>query len=149
MRTVAAFLRDERGSYTIEFCLWIPVFFFFLAATIDASLLYLTHNANWNAARDLARRITTGEITVDNWDAHVARVEGTVLIGGNAGKYFIPEPNWTDDEAQVVISIEIGEADAFGIFTVAHWWYGYSGDSTMETRHLTASVTMRKEPALI
>jgi Flp pilus assembly protein TadG len=47
------FLRDERGSATIEFVLWVPVFMILLVATTDASILYLHHTEMWNVSRDV------------------------------------------------------------------------------------------------
>ena len=131
MQTAIAFFRDERGSYTIEFCLWIPVFFFFLAATIDASMIYLTHNAIWNAARDLARGVTIGQITQENYREELGQ---TLLIGGN--DYYAPEPDWDGSEIKIIIEMSVSDAGAFGIFSVV-------GDK------LVAAVTMRREPPVI
>ena len=60
MRSVLTFLRDDRGSQTIEFVLWLPIIGALLVIISYASILYTTHTEMWNVARDTARRMTTG-----------------------------------------------------------------------------------------
>lgn len=55
------FLRDEGGTATMEMLLWLPLLFFLLVLTIDASLVYLRHGEMWNVARDLARTVAAGQ----------------------------------------------------------------------------------------
>ena len=159
MGKISAFLRDERGSYTIEFCLWIPMFLVFLAATVDASLLYLTHNNMWNAARDTARRASTGEL--GDYAAIVNHLEGTLLLGGN--EYWLPPGQGIDPlnkEVTVAIQTTIADASLFNIFGAVDWWFGsYSpgeeyyacgegrGGSIMGCA-LHAQVVMPLEPAI-
>jgi Flp pilus assembly pilin Flp len=71
--SVGRFLRDEGGSATIEFVLWVPVFAFILMATVDATILYLHHTEMWNVARDTTRRMAEGSIlTVSGAEAYAA-----------------------------------------------------------------------------
>ncbi|HUF56616.1 MAG TPA: TadE/TadG family type IV pilus assembly protein [Thermohalobaculum sp.] len=157
MGLISAFLRDERGSYTIEFCLWIPMFLFFLAATVDASLLYLTHNNMWNAARDAARRASTGEL--EDYDAIRNHLEGTLLLGGT--RYFLPPGQGIDEankEVTVAIQTQVGDASLFNIFGWVGWWFGsYSpgeegyacnNDGNIMGCALHAEVRMALEPQL-
>lgn len=152
MNQISAFIRDERGSYTIEFCLWIPVFFFFLAATIDASLLYLTHNAMWNAARDTARRVTVGEFT-SQAEAEEAAKDAVTVNQRIVTTKVSPFTNPSEDEVTVVIEAPVRDAAAFGIFGVVDWWYGYSPgdgpDGNVLDRYLHAKVIMRLEPDIV
>ncbi len=60
MRGILTFLRDDRGSQTIEFVLWLPIIGALLVIISYASILYTTHTEMWNVARDTARRMTTG-----------------------------------------------------------------------------------------
>ena len=164
MRTIWAFLREDRGSYTIEFCLWIPMFLVFLAATVDASLLYMTHNNMWNAARDTARRASTGEFKND--EEIIDHLEGVLLLGGN--RYFLPITEMIDrtgeagngPEVRVAIQTTIADASLFNIFGAIDWWFGayspgeenygcasaYEGNIMSCALH--AEVKMRLEPAL-
>ncbi len=54
MRSVFAFLGDEKAAVTIEFVLWVPIFVGLLVFVTDASIIYLTHSEMWSVARDLA-----------------------------------------------------------------------------------------------
>ena len=161
MGLLAAFLRDERGSYTIEFCLWIPMFLVFLAATVDASLLYLTHNNMWNAARDTARRVSTGEIDSKE-EAYEALERRLVYTDGYVFGY--GKGNDGDGNvAKIVVQIPMADASLFNIFAAVNWWFGsfspgeetYScGGTNVDSAGtimgclLHAEVTMALEPAL-
>ncbi len=60
MRGILSFLRDDRGSQSVEFLLWVPVFVALLIIVMDASTLYITQTEMENVARDTARRIVKG-----------------------------------------------------------------------------------------
>ena len=60
MRSFQSFLRDERGSETIQFVSWIPLFAFLLITVTDVSFLYLAHTEMSSIARDVARRMSAG-----------------------------------------------------------------------------------------
>lgn len=54
------FVKDETGSVTIEFVLWVPVFVLILAITVDATILFMTQANLWSIARDTTRQMATG-----------------------------------------------------------------------------------------
>lgn len=137
MTRLLDFLRDEDGSHTVEFVIWVPLFVFFLAATIDASVLYLTHTEMWNVARDAARRMSTRQFNEEEAARH-ARDE--LLMGGR--QYYI-NASMQDEEATVVIRTYIWDASVFGIFGIFA-----SAGSSAELRTLDAVVTMRMEPPI-
>jgi Flp pilus assembly protein TadG len=56
------FVRDERGTATIEMLIWTPLFLFLLFLTVDASILYWRHAEMWTAARDVARAVSSGSL---------------------------------------------------------------------------------------
>lgn len=60
MLSTLNFLRDDRGSQSIEFILWVPIFVALLIIVMDASTLYITQTEMENVARDTARRIIKG-----------------------------------------------------------------------------------------
>ncbi len=60
MRSILGFVRDDRGSQTIEFMLWIPIFVGLLIIVMDATTLYITQTEMENVARDTARRMVNG-----------------------------------------------------------------------------------------
>ncbi len=123
------FLRDEQGSATIEFVLWVPVFVILLVATTDATILYLHHTEMWNVSRDVARRVSVGDLT--EADA-VAVVENEMFLYSSAYTVATSLPN----EVNVMIQIQTSVADAsvFGFF------------KPVLDRYLTALVVMRREP---
>lgn len=59
-RAVSKLWRDEAGSSTVEFVLWVPLFAFLLMLTVNASFVYMDLTRMENAARDGARRIAMG-----------------------------------------------------------------------------------------
>ena len=122
------FVRDERGSVTIEFVIWVMPFIFMLAATVDASMLYLTHTEMWNVSRDLARRLAIGDMT-EAEAVDEARKE--LFLYGN--DYTLATSVGTD--VVVEISTSFKDASVFGIF------------GAVIDGNLTARVVMRKEPA--
>ena len=60
MRGILSFLRDDRGSQSVQFLLWVPVFVALLIIVMDATTLYITQTEMENVARDTARRIVKG-----------------------------------------------------------------------------------------
>ncbi len=62
-RGLGAFLRGNRGSITIEFVIWMPVFLAILGIMTDAATMYIRQANMWNVARDAARGMATGQFT--------------------------------------------------------------------------------------
>ena len=127
--TVSRFLRDEHGSATIEFVLWVPIFVVILVAATDATVLYLHHTEMWNVSRDVARRVAVGDMT--EADAATA-VENEMFLYSRA--YTVATSNPTDLDVQIMIQTQISDASVFGFF------------EPVMGRYLTAMVTMRREP---
>ena len=123
---VSEFLRDEHGSATIEFVLWVPTIVFLLVIVTDASILYLTHTEMWNAARDTARSLSVGAVTAAEAPD---RAKGKLLLGGRTYTVAVSEAN----PVIVEISVGVGDASIFGFF------------APVLGRQLTARVEMMKE----
>ncbi len=121
------FIRDQRGTATIEFVLWVPVYVILLVAVTDASILYLSHTEMWNAARDTARRISVGALTAADAPN---RAKEKLLLSGRT--YTVA----ASDADPVIVEITVGVRDAsiFGFF------------GPVLGRQLTARVEMMKEP---
>ena len=122
------FLRDEHGSATIEFVLWVPVFVILLIAAIDATVLYLHHTEMWNVSRDIARRVAGNDLS--EADA-AATLQNEMSLYGS--EYTVVTSNPTDLDVQIVIQTSVADASVFGFF-----------EPVMD-RYLTAMVTMRRE----
>ena len=60
MRSFLNFLRDDKGSPSFEFLLWVPIFVALLIIVMDATTLYISQTEMENVARDTARRIVKG-----------------------------------------------------------------------------------------
>ncbi len=126
---VSQFLRDEHGSATIEFVLWVPIFVVILVAATDATILYLHHTEMWNVSRDVARRVAVGDIT--EADA-VNVVQNEMFLYSRA--YTVATSDPADLDVQIMIQTRIADASVFGFF------------EPVLGRYLTAMVTMRREP---
>lgn len=125
--TVSRFLSDERGSATIEFVLWVPVFVILLIATTDATILYLSHTEMWNVSRDIARRLSVGDITqaeaVEEAKKELFLYSRAYTVGTSVGIDVVVE-----------ITTNVGDASIFGFF------------KPVLGRDLSARVVMRREP---
>ncbi len=126
---VSEFLRDEHGSATIEFVLWVPIFVVILVAATDATVLYLHHTEMWNVSRDVARRVAVGDMS--ETDAATA-VQNEMFLYSRA--YTVATSDPTDLDVQIMIQTRIADASVFGFF------------EPVLGRYLTAMVTMRREP---
>ena len=126
---VPQFLRDERGSVTIEFVLWVPVMAVILVAATDATVLYLHHTEMWNVSRDVARRVAVGDMS----EADAATVvQNEMFLYSRA--YTVATSDPTDLDVRIMIQTSIADASVFGFF------------KPVMGRYLTAMVTMRREP---
>lgn len=129
MPKVLKFMHDERGSATIEFVLWVPVFVIILVAATDATTLYLHHTEMWNVSRDIARRVSVGDMS----EADAANaVQNEMFLYSDA--YTVATSNPTELDVTIMIQTSIADASVFGFFT------------PVLGRFLTAQVTMRREP---
>ena len=126
--TVSQFLRDEHGSATIEFVLWVPIFVVILVAAIDATVLYLHHTEMWNVSRDVARRVAGNDLSEA---AAAATVQNEMFL--YSSEYTVATSNPTDLDVQIVIQTRVADASVFGFF------------KPVMDRYLTAMVTMRRE----
>lgn len=125
--TVSRFFRDEGGSATIEFVLWVPVFVVLLVATTDATILYLSHTEMWNVSRDIARRLSVGDLTeaqaVEEAKKELFLYSRAYTVGTSVGIDVVVE-----------ITTNVGDASVFGFF------------EPVLGRDLSARVVMRREP---
>ncbi len=126
---VSQFLRDEHGSATIEFVLWVPIFVVILVAATDATVLYLHHTEMWNVSRDVARRVAVGDMTEAE---AVSVVQDEMFLYSRA--YTVATSNPADLDVQIMIQTSVADASVFGFF------------KPILGRYLTAMVTMRREP---
>jgi hypothetical protein len=129
MRSISDFLRNDTGAVTIEFVTLVPAFVLTLVFFTDISIVYLTRTEMWNTARDISRRMSTGELTTaeevtDYAASHLflGQREYTVVADFGANK-------------AVRIEVPMAEAAMFGT-----WLIGVIGDT------LSVYATMSSEP---
>lgn len=62
-RSSRAALRGEKGSATVEFVLWLPLFFVLIGGVTDATLLMNMQARMFDVARDASRSVSLGNMT--------------------------------------------------------------------------------------
>jgi Flp pilus assembly protein TadG len=112
MRGFSEFLKDDSGSETIQFVVFLPLFAVTLVIVTDASFLYLNHSEMWQVARDTARRMASGQLTseqeaVGYASSHMAMFDNHYQV--SAGY----DP---DSTMAIQISVPIADAMIFGKF---------------------------------
>lgn len=132
MTGMKRFLRDEKGAVTVEFVTLVPMFVLMLMFFTDASILYLTHSDMFNTARDIARRMSTEQITTVA-EAHAYAVESLQLYN----RVYVLTTDPALAEMTVTISVGVRDAAIFGAFL-----------APVLGRTLSASATMRREPLM-
>ena len=123
------FAKDEKGSATIEFALWVPLFAVLLMLASDASFMFLTMTRMEDAARDAARRVSMGQL-------NTASVGTYVVSTLDAGPYSVSAACSTGDYACVRITRPV---DSIVTFTVLEPLLGTS---------IGAETKMRLEPGV-
>lgn len=132
MRNILRFVGDEQGAVTIEFTVLLPFFIFMLVIFADASIIWLTHSEMYNAARDIARKMSVGTIASEQEAADYA-----------AQRLFLGDRTYTVDatfgnDRVVRISVPVADAAIFGTF------FG-----PVIGRELSATAVMRRERPLV
>jgi len=131
MGALRGFLRAEQGAMTIEFTTLVPFFIMLLVFFADATIIYLTHSEMFNVARDISRRMTTGELQNDtDVEAYAA---DNLFLGTRT--YYV----FTDHSGDKTVSLAISLYDAtiFGFFF-----------QPILGRELVATATMGEEPRI-
>lgn len=124
-----AVMADDDGAVTLEFTTLVPFFILLLVLLADASLIYLTHSEMYNAARDIARRMSTEEIRTEDEVMNYAAAQlhlgkRTYRVSADFG-----------GDMSVTISVPLRDAAFTGYFF-----------APAVGRHLVASATVRREP---
>lgn len=107
VRASSRFARDETGSFSIETMIWIPLFAVVFAFVTDVSLTYYGYSRMWDVARDSVRRVTTGEMTTAEAEAHAR----SILTGGAVYSVTVDD---TDTEDVVITITASGLSPLFG-----------------------------------
>ena len=65
-------LLGEKGSATVEFVMWLPIFLLLFSAVTDVSLLLSMQSRMFDVARDSSRLVSLGRMTEAEADEIVA-----------------------------------------------------------------------------
>lgn len=107
MPSMSRFIQDQKGAVTIEFTTLVPAFVLMMVFFVDASVIYFTHSEMYNVARDLARRMSTGQIENDQQALDYA-----------AERLFLGERTYVVDsdfqDVTVTIAVRVSDAAVFG-----------------------------------
>jgi hypothetical protein len=110
MHRLERFLTDSKGAVTIEFTVLVPAFVFVMVLFADTSIVYLTHSEMYNAARDIARRMATHELSTP--DAVRSYAAQHLFLGER--QYYV-DPDF-GGVMSVSISVRVDQAVFFGAF---------------------------------
>ncbi|HQU66695.1 MAG TPA: TadE/TadG family type IV pilus assembly protein [Albidovulum sp.] len=65
--------RDESGAATIEAILWLPMFFYILALSVDVTMVFHSYSRIIRAVEDVNRGLSVGRIkTIDEGKQRIA-----------------------------------------------------------------------------
>lgn len=130
--SIERFLADQKGAVTIEFTVLVPFFIFLMILFVDGSVIYLTHSEMYSTARDVARKMSTRQLTTQQEVLDYAA--GTLFLGDRT--YFVDAD--FGGEMRCAITVSIGDAAIFGLFF-----------RPILGKVLVASATMSAEPKII
>jgi Flp pilus assembly protein TadG len=121
------FCSREDGS-TVEFVLWVPILFLFIALAVDASMAFARQSHMWRVATDIGRGLSTGRIKTGDINGILAAVSsGSVL-------YQMPTPTVNGRYVTSTVTVPLSSATPFGVL------------GQLTDVPLTASVTMELQP---
>ena len=128
---ICRMMSDEKGAVSLEFTALVPFVIFLLVFFADAAVIYLTHTEMFNAARDIARRMSTEELETAQ---EVREYAASHLFLGQRRYVVAPE---FGGEMSVALAVEVRDAAIFGAFF-----------RPILGRVLLARATVRREPML-
>lgn len=126
-----AWLRNESGSTTVEFVLWVPVSMASLVLIVDASLMLMEQTHMWRVASETSRQVSVGALTIADAPAYA---KARALNNHD----YLAEVTSNGSDASTVISVPFSEVGISGAFDV------FTGSSTM-----TVKVTNQLEPGVV
>lgn len=98
-RDLGSFRRDEEGSVTIEFVLWVPLLLAFLLFATDVTLAFMRQSHAWQVSRETAR-------IVSRYGMDEAAAEAYALENGTMGSS-IPAVDVTIGAMDVIVTMSL------------------------------------------
>jgi Flp pilus assembly protein TadG len=115
------FAGNDRGSVTVEFVMWVPVFCALLMLFADTSLTYMNQSNFWNVGRETARIVARHGLDAD---AAVSFAESHARFGR-----YTPKAEVTIEDGTVTVIIT-ADAKAMSLFGVLN----FAQNQTIEAR---------------
>jgi len=81
-RKVGLFRKDDEGSSTIEFVLWVPIFVLILSLVIDVCFLFLAQSRMFDVASDATRQLAIRRL--DDAGAQSYAIQNASFRGASA-----------------------------------------------------------------
>lgn len=130
MPKTPTFLGDEKGAVTTEFVVLVPFFVFLMIFFADTTVIYFTHSEMFNTARDISRRMSTGQIETE--DQALAYASQRLYLGN---RLYTVDVDFASADMPVSIGMPVGQAAIFGV-----WFEPIIGEA------LIATARTRREP---
>lgn len=108
-RRLLSAARDDRGSISVEYALWMSLFAAVFTLVADLTSIFTANSAMWHAGHDAARRLSVSEMTVEEVRAHVRD-----SLGPRFGET-VRVDAWATDPVVVEIAVPFAEATVFGM----------------------------------
>ncbi len=102
--------RDETGSLTIEYCLWMPVFLAIIVIVLDTSILFAKHTSLMKLTSSITRQLSVGSLN----DGDVTNY--MVAEGYNADD-FTATVTRPGSEVRLAVEIEVSSLEAAGLYS--------------------------------
>ncbi|APX88943.1 hypothetical protein BV394_03705 [Brevirhabdus pacifica] len=102
--------RDESGSLTIEFCLWMPVFLAIIVLVLDTSILFAKHTSLMRLTSYVTRQLSVGAMT----DAEVTQY---IVDQGYSTNDFTATVARPGSEVKLKIDIKVAALEAAGLYS--------------------------------
>jgi len=122
------FCRNDSGSVTIEFVLWLPLALFLVMMAVDTTFAFLGLSNMWQVSRETARVMS--RYGMDDATATAKAAEAGTFLG------VTPTVSVTYSSGDVIVAMSM-PADALSPFGVL----GFTGD-----KNITTFVTHTMEP---
>lgn len=124
---VPRFVRQEEGSATVEFVIWLPVLLIVMAIIADASLVFGSRSTIMRVLQDTNRAVSVGKI-MDLSDAEEYLTETLASVAPNA------EVATTVDKGVItsIVTVPLSDLTALGLISKF-----YNMNLTIASQHLS------------
>lgn len=102
--------RDETGSLTIEYCLWMPVFLAIIVLVLDTSILFAKHTSLMKLTSSITRQLSVGSLNDGD-------VTDYMVSEGYDTADFTATVTRPGSEVRLAVEIEVSSLEAAGLYS--------------------------------